>query len=89
MNSRTNELLLYSGNDLLNKNISSYQSSLKTNQNLVDDSVRITHLYFKEDVIVNNLEEYRGYLAYYKESLKIHTYEFMSDDEMFCLTTRS
>jgi len=82
MNTRSNELLLYSTYDVMNRNISSYQPSLKTNQNFVNDSVRITHLYFKEDVIVNNLEEYRGYFAYYKESLKIQTYDFMSDDEM-------
>jgi len=81
MNSRTNELLLYTKENILNKNITSYHSSLITNQNSVDDSIRVTHLYFKEDLMVKNIEDYRGKIASYEESLKINSYEFMSEDE--------
>lgn len=81
MNTRSNELLLYSGDDKLNKNISSCYTTLNTKQNLIDDSIIISHLYFKEDLKVKNLEEHRGKFACYQDSLKVNTYEFLSEDE--------
>jgi hypothetical protein len=81
MDTNHHDIMLYSGDSLLNKNISSYTSSIKSKGNLVDDSVRIQHLYFREDVVLSNLEACREQIAYYKENLKVTSFDFLPEEE--------
>jgi hypothetical protein len=78
----TGELMLYTSMEsILNKNISSYNASLKSKANFVEDSVRINHLYLKEDVFVKNIEDYRYETVSYETNLVLSSNEYLSEEE--------
>lgn len=69
--------------NLLDKNITSYNVTVKSKGTFSEDSVRITHLYLKENLIVSNLEDYRYLKAEYKvdNDPALETNKFISDEE--------
>jgi len=60
---------IFTSVNILDKNITSYNASVKSKGTFSEDSIRITHLYLKENLLVSNLEDYRYMKAEYQSDL--------------------
>jgi protein-tyrosine phosphatase len=63
------------------KNISSYNPSLKSKVNFIEDSTRVNHLYLKENLQVGNLEDYRYFSLCLDIDLEVNINEYVSEEE--------
>jgi len=67
--------------NLLDKNISSYASSLRSNKKLQDDTQRINHIYIKENLTVTNLEKHRYTLLASEIDISSDKNEYLTEEE--------
>jgi protein-tyrosine phosphatase len=81
MEPRINDMIYSSSINVLDKNITSYNNSLKSKANFVEDSVRVNHLYFKENLVISNIEEYRYIKVSYDSQIFLNTNEYLSEEE--------
>ena len=72
---------IFTSVNILDKNITSYNASVKSKGTFSEDSVRITHLYLKENLLVSNLEDYRYMKVEYKLDEELAEQKYITEDE--------
>lgn len=81
MKSSLADMIHTSSDNLLNKNISSYNSSLRSKVDTIQEQIPISHYYIKQTLSVSNLEDYRYSLVSYDYSLITNTNEYLTEEE--------
>lgn len=66
--------------NLLDKNITSYNASMKSKKTFSEDSVRITHFYIQENLLVSNLDDYRTLKVEYDAEMEVKK-KYISEEE--------
>lgn len=81
MNSWTEEFIISNNeNNIFDKNISSYNNSMKTKKTFTEDSVRITHFYIQENLVVTNMDKYRYIKSEYNAEVE-EKRNYISEEE--------
>lgn len=82
LKSSMNDIMLYSDSiNPLERNITTYNSSIKSRTNFVEDSIRIDHLYLKETLVMKNTEDYRYTIIDFDIDFTINENEYISEEE--------
>lgn len=66
--------------NILDKNITSYNASIKSKKTFSEDSVRITHFYIQENLLVSNLDDFRTFKVEYDAEMEVKK-KYISEEE--------